>query len=579
MSSEFPLYRIHVHVVKFFDELGLTPDIEIVEARLPELRQQVVGMAKWKPELLGRCCFGRLATELPRHALLQNLHDGGRGACGRFADEQVNVIGHDYVTRKSEAVAVAHLVQNLHKQIPGVRGGKQGQPPIAAASDKVQVAQSVAAVQSFRHGNGNRKAPPLKSVKDGAPQVQNHNPKWTYGNSIRLFRRGETSVECQRPGHPPTTNSNYNEYVFFAGKRIAQSNPSSGNVYYYFADHLGSTRAVTNASGTPCYKADFLPYGYENTPSGFTNSCSTNYKFTGYERDTETGNDYAFARYYSQKEEHFLSPDPLDGDATDPQTLNKYTYARNNPTNLTDPSGLFACSDCGGGGGGGGEGCDEMQCFSQSPLCVPGCPNGGNAGPQSPQSTPPEIGNSPNPASPGESPADDPYGGETTGTFGCELLGMPCGMQFPSGGGGCGIIMSDCGGIDSFTNANGNIIGDYNGEELCSIFISDSNCGGYLYWNSFSHLWQDKPTWILSQAGQNADQGVKAGMAVTSPQYLLMATPVAVEAGATALNATMMNPEFVRGFAQGVSGGLPTMSSPQAFLGWAAGRAARSQIQ
>jgi RHS repeat-associated protein len=66
-----------------------------------------------------------------------------------------------------------------------------------------------------------------------------------------------------------------------------------------------------------------------------------NYKFTGYERDTETGNDYAFARYYSQVEERFLSPDPLDGDASDPQTLNKYAYVRNNPVNSIDPSGMF----------------------------------------------------------------------------------------------------------------------------------------------------------------------------------------------------------------------------------------------
>ena len=46
-------------------------------------------------------------------------------------------------------------------------------------------------------------------------------------------------------------------------------------------------------------------------------------------------------------------------------------------------------------------------------------------------------------------------------------------------------------------------------------------------------------------------------MAVTAPQYLLMAAPVAGEAGAAVLDATAMNPDFVRGFAQGVSGGLP----------------------
>lgn len=185
---------------------------------------------------------------------------------------------------------------------------------------------------------------------------------------------------AETDGTGSTTNSNYNEYVFFAGRRIAQSNPYSGNVYYYFADHLGSTRVVTNATGTACYEVDYLPYGTENTPAGFTNTaaCTPRYRFTGYERDLETaygtsaGNDYAFARYYNSRLGRFMSGDPLDGDITDPQTLNKYAYVRNNPLNLIDqlgmdfncysfeqeggPVGTF-CFDGGSGGGAGGGYC------------------------------------------------------------------------------------------------------------------------------------------------------------------------------------------------------------------------------
>jgi len=67
-------------------------------------------------------------------------------------------------------------------------------------------------------------------------------------------------------------------------------------VYYYFVDHLGNTRSMTGAAGSVCFKADYLPYGAENTPSGFTNSCNTTYKFTGYERDSETGGWDSFER-------------------------------------------------------------------------------------------------------------------------------------------------------------------------------------------------------------------------------------------------------------------------------------------
>jgi hypothetical protein len=40
-----------------------------------------------------------------------------------------------------------------------------------------------------------------------------------------------------------------------------------------------------------------------------------------------------------------MSPDPLGGKLIDPQTLNKYSYVRNNPINLTDPTGMYTCAD------------------------------------------------------------------------------------------------------------------------------------------------------------------------------------------------------------------------------------------
>jgi RHS repeat-associated protein len=254
----------------------------------------------------------------------------------------------------------------------------------------------------------------------------------------RLYWRdtgGNTIAETDGTGS--TTNSSYNEYVGFAGQRIAQSNPSSGNVYYYFSDHLGSTRVVTNATGSPCYEADFLPYGAENTPASFTDTCSINYKFTGYERDPETNNDYAFARYYSPRLERFLSPDPMSGDISDPQTLNKYTYVRNNPVNFTDPSGLTCEVDCGGGGG------DPAPCslFFDCGGSWPG--GGGSLDPLPPPYSPPDAGTNPNPPS-GEGASGDPL------SFGCESLGMPCGMQFPSRGGGlsgCTYGSGSCGGM------------------------------------------------------------------------------------------------------------------------------------
>jgi RHS repeat-associated protein len=151
------------------------------------------------------------------------------------------------------------------------------------------------------------------------------------------------------------TNSGYVESIFFAGRRIAVSNPPTGALHYLFVDHLGSTRVMTDATGTADYEVDYLPYGTENTPAGFTNTSGTRYQFTGYERDAETaygtssGNDYAFARYYNSRLGRFMTPDPaglLVADASDPQSWNQYAYVEDDSDNLTDPLGLDP-SNCG----------------------------------------------------------------------------------------------------------------------------------------------------------------------------------------------------------------------------------------
>ncbi len=138
---------------------------------------------------------------------------------------------------------------------------------------------------------------------------------------------GDAIAESDLTGS--TTNSNYHEYVFFAGRRIARRDPSTGSVFYYYADDLGTVRSITQSNGTVCYDADFTPYGTELV---HTNTCPQNYKFTGYERDPETGLDYAFARYYNPRLGRFMSADPLGGSLLDPQSLNRYAYVGNNRT-------------------------------------------------------------------------------------------------------------------------------------------------------------------------------------------------------------------------------------------------------
>jgi len=114
---------------------------------------------------------------------------------------------------------------------------------------------------------------------------------------------------------------------------VAKKNPD-GSINYYHNDHLGSNSVLTNQSGAVVEKTTYEPYGEVKT--GGTKS---KFQYTGQEKDLETGLNYYDARYYDPHIQRFVQPDSLLPDAYDPQQLNRYAYARNNPIRYNDPSG------------------------------------------------------------------------------------------------------------------------------------------------------------------------------------------------------------------------------------------------
>jgi RHS repeat-associated protein len=153
-------------------------------------------------------------------------------------------------------------------------------------------------------------------------------------------------------------------YVYDALGRLAaeysdQTSMSSGTSWI-FTDMLGSTRAITSGAGssgygsvTECY--DYLPFGrilsssdngrgscHQSNPDDQVDSAIPQ-KFTGKERDAETGLDYFGARYLSSAQGRWTSPDEpfADQHPEDPQSWNLYGYVKNNPLRFIDPFGLW----------------------------------------------------------------------------------------------------------------------------------------------------------------------------------------------------------------------------------------------
>ena len=156
-----------------------------------------------------------------------------------------------------------------------------------------------------------------------------------------------------------------------AGKLIAEysdQQQSTSGTTYLTSDHLGTPRVTSRADQSISGRHDYQPFGEEigsavggrQSIPGYSGNDGLRQKFTQYERDNETGLDFAQARYYANAQGRFTSADPyviffdmkrgrnarermrlLLGYISQPQNWNRYTYSLNDPVNLIDPTGLM----------------------------------------------------------------------------------------------------------------------------------------------------------------------------------------------------------------------------------------------
>lgn len=150
--------------------------------------------------------------------------------------------------------------------------------------------------------------------------------------------------------------NNTNAHVFLNNLRLATIK-NNNNPTYFLSDHLSSQNIVTDNSGNISELSDYMPYGKINYEIG---SSENEYKFTDKLLDSETNLQYFGARYMDNELGKFISVDPaililhnsqrlkvvtkgeLEQLLSNPQNLNSYTYAVNNPVIMEDDNGEFA---------------------------------------------------------------------------------------------------------------------------------------------------------------------------------------------------------------------------------------------
>lgn len=123
------------------------------------------------------------------------------------------------------------------------------------------------------------------------------------------------------------------------GPMGVQSKSDIGFTYnWMIQDGLGSVRGLIQNDLQIAQWTHFDPYGEVWDEGGPVDGDRTAFGFTG-EMTDDNGLVFLRARYYNPSLGVFPSLDPLEGNAKQPMSLNRYNYVHGNPVNVVDPSG------------------------------------------------------------------------------------------------------------------------------------------------------------------------------------------------------------------------------------------------
>jgi RHS repeat-associated protein len=167
----------------------------------------------------------------------------------------------------------------------------------------------------------------------------------TDGETV-LYLDGITEIHLQQSG---TTATYWAQRTYALGGTavaVRTDQPGRPALTWLAGDQHGTDTLAVDNDGQVVTKRYTTPFGAPRT--GGTGTWPDDKGFLGKPQDDITGLTHMGAREYDPTTGRFLSLDPLLTTA-DPQSLNGYTYADNNPVTLSDPSGLRPLGPTDGG--------------------------------------------------------------------------------------------------------------------------------------------------------------------------------------------------------------------------------------
>lgn len=129
------------------------------------------------------------------------------------------------------------------------------------------------------------------------------------------------------------------QYVY-SDDNVRLAMKMNGKTLYYHYNAHGDVIALTDEAGKIVAEYAYDAWGNVLKNTASTEEAKANpYGYAGYTYDKEIEQYYLMARYYEPEQGVFTAYDPDPGDEDDPQTMNGYNYANNNPVMYVDPDG------------------------------------------------------------------------------------------------------------------------------------------------------------------------------------------------------------------------------------------------